>query len=165
MFFKVAQAQAESAVPPDASHDDLRLEISLPEQRWTAGVHAVTLPKFADATLPPAELFSQNTIFFAEIGGDRQLTLIDPAGDSAAIQARVQFGSHFGVNPQSARKCVSLKARDGHSPNKGEFAAASACALSRRRIIQKTAWDGKSTSAWGGSIDPRSFQRRAKRAR
>src|SRR5215472_7745910 len=43
-FLKVSQAQAESAVPPDAGHDDVRLELSLPEQRWTAGPHGVTLP-------------------------------------------------------------------------------------------------------------------------
>src|SRR5215472_18872542 len=42
-FLKVSQAQAESAVPPDAGHDDVRLELSLPEQRWTAGLHGLNL--------------------------------------------------------------------------------------------------------------------------
>src|ERR1044071_8895426 len=43
-LLKVTQAQAESAVPSDAHDDDVRLELSLPEQRWPAGLHGVTLP-------------------------------------------------------------------------------------------------------------------------
>ena len=43
-LLKVTQAQAESAVPSDARNDDVRLELSLPEQRWPAGPHGVNLP-------------------------------------------------------------------------------------------------------------------------
>jgi len=67
-FFKVSQAQAEPAVSPDAGHDDVRLELSLPEQRWTAGPHGVTLPnsqlqhflsQTTLTTLRPLDEFSQ----------------------------------------------------------------------------------------------------------
>jgi len=42
-LFNLSQAQAESAVPSDARNDDVRLELSLPEQRWAAGRHGITL--------------------------------------------------------------------------------------------------------------------------
>jgi hypothetical protein len=41
----------------------------------------------------PAELLSQNTIFFAKIGDDPQLTLIHPAGNSD--QHEPEWIQHF----------------------------------------------------------------------
>jgi hypothetical protein len=43
-FLDIAQAEREPQVPTHASHDHSGLELSLPEQRWTAGSHPVTLP-------------------------------------------------------------------------------------------------------------------------
>jgi hypothetical protein len=42
-LFQIAQAQAEAQVSADAGHDQVRLELSLPEQRWTAATHGATL--------------------------------------------------------------------------------------------------------------------------
>jgi hypothetical protein len=58
-----------------------------------------------EAYAVPAELLSQNAIFFAKIVDDQQLTLVHPAGDGDQHEPKwIQHSRHVGLPPQPCGK-------------------------------------------------------------